>query len=139
VPEEVTGIDIFGHSPCPQGMNVSLTPELERMVNDPVRSGMYQTASEVVREALRTLKDRDSQGSLRRDVQEGFAQIDRGEYEEYDETTIKDLVADIATRGKKGWPRSARVGAGESPGPHLEECQSGSRFHLGMGGGKQQQ
>jgi Arc/MetJ-type ribon-helix-helix transcriptional regulator len=62
---------------------------------------MYQTASEVVREALRIFKDRDNQGSLRRDVQEGFAQIDRGEYEEYDETTIKDLVADIAARGKK--------------------------------------
>ena len=59
MPKEVTGIDIFGHSPYPQDMNVSLTPELERMVNDHVRSGMYQTASEVVREALRMLKDRD--------------------------------------------------------------------------------
>jgi antitoxin ParD1/3/4 len=82
-------------------MNVSLTPELERMVNDRVRSGMYQTASEVVREALRILKERDGQGALRREVQEGFAQIDRGEYEEFDENTIKDLVADIASRGKK--------------------------------------
>ena len=91
-------------------MNVSLTPELERMVNDHVRSGMYQTASEVVREALRILKDRDSQGSLRRDVQEGFAQIDRGEYEEYDETTIKDLVADIAIRGKKRLAAKRRSG-----------------------------
>jgi antitoxin ParD1/3/4 len=82
-------------------MNVSLTPELERMVNDRVKSGMYQTASEVVREALRVLKDRDRQSALRREVQEGFAQIDHGEYEEYDERTIKDLVADIEFRGKK--------------------------------------
>jgi antitoxin ParD1/3/4 len=100
VPEEVTGIDTLGHSPYPQDVNVSLTPELERMVNDHVRSGMYQTASEVVREALPILKDRDSQVSLRRDVQEGFAQIDRGEYEECDETTIKNLVTDIEARGK---------------------------------------
>ena len=34
-------------------MNVSLTPELERIVNTKVESGLYQTASEVVREALR--------------------------------------------------------------------------------------
>ena len=40
-------------------MNVSLTPELERVVNEKVESGMYQTASEVVREALRLLKERD--------------------------------------------------------------------------------
>ena len=31
-------------------MNVSLTPELERLVNEKVESGLYQTASEVVRE-----------------------------------------------------------------------------------------
>ena len=36
-------------------MNVSLTPELERLVNEKVESGLYQTASEVVREALRLL------------------------------------------------------------------------------------
>ena len=29
-------------------MNVSLTPELERLVNEKVDSGLYQTASEVV-------------------------------------------------------------------------------------------
>ena len=40
-------------------MNVSLTPELEELVNEKVRSGLYQTASEVVREALRLLKQRD--------------------------------------------------------------------------------
>jgi antitoxin ParD1/3/4 len=91
-------------------MNVSLTPELERMVNDRVRSGMYQTASEVVREALRTLKERDSQGALRREVQEGWAQVDRGEYGEYDENTIKNRVADIASRGKKGLAAKRKSG-----------------------------
>jgi putative addiction module CopG family antidote len=42
-------------------MNVSLTPELEALVNEKVRSGLYQTASEVVREALRLLKNRDDE------------------------------------------------------------------------------
>jgi putative addiction module CopG family antidote len=42
-------------------MNVSLTSELEELVNEKVRSGLYQTASEVVREALRLLKQRDDE------------------------------------------------------------------------------
>ena len=41
-------------------MNVSLTPELEKLVQDKVTSGLYQTASEVIREALRLLKERDT-------------------------------------------------------------------------------
>ena len=40
-------------------MNVSLTPELERFVDAKVESGMYNNASEVVREGLRLLKEQD--------------------------------------------------------------------------------
>ena len=53
-------------------MNVSLTPELEDLVNEKVRSGFYQTASEVVREALRLLKQRDDE-ARRADQQAGLA------------------------------------------------------------------
>jgi putative addiction module CopG family antidote len=42
-------------------MNVSLTAKLEELVNEKVRSGLYHTASEVVREALRLLKLRDDE------------------------------------------------------------------------------
>jgi antitoxin ParD1/3/4 len=38
---------------------VSLTPELERFVDAKVESGRYNNASEVVREALRLLKEQD--------------------------------------------------------------------------------
>lgn len=40
-------------------MNVSLTPELEQYVQDKVSSGAYYSASEVVREGLRLLQERD--------------------------------------------------------------------------------
>ena len=40
-------------------MNVSLTPELERFVDEKVESGLYNNASEVVRESLRLLKEHD--------------------------------------------------------------------------------
>ncbi len=36
-------------------MNISLTPELEKFIQDKVSSGMYTSASEVVRESLRLL------------------------------------------------------------------------------------
>jgi antitoxin ParD1/3/4 len=40
-------------------MNVSLTVELEKFVSAKVESGRYNSASEVVREALRLLEERD--------------------------------------------------------------------------------
>lgn len=36
-------------------MNISLTPELEKFVQDKVACGMYTSASEVIRESLRLL------------------------------------------------------------------------------------
>ena len=41
------------------GMNVNLTPHLEEMVREKVSSGMYTSASEVVREALRLMDEQD--------------------------------------------------------------------------------
>ena len=40
-------------------MNVSLTPELEQYVQEKVSSGLYYSASEVIREGLRLLKERE--------------------------------------------------------------------------------
>lgn len=40
-------------------MNVSLTPKLEEFVNSKVKTGRYNSASEVVREALRLLEEHD--------------------------------------------------------------------------------
>jgi len=80
-------------------MNVSLTPELEQLVNQKVSSGMYQTASEVIREGLRLLRDRDDFEALRRDVRQGFEAIERGEYEKFDEKTTRKLASDIKARG----------------------------------------
>ena len=58
-------------------MNVSLTPELEELVSEKVRSGLYQTASEVVREALRLLKLRDDE-ARRADVRAGLTPPSQG-------------------------------------------------------------
>ncbi len=56
-------------------MNVSLTPELEKLVHRKVRSGRYNSASEVVREALRLLEHKDRE--LSRELQAVRDLIDR--------------------------------------------------------------
>lgn len=66
-------------------MNVSLTPELEQIVDQKVKSGMYNSASEVVREGLRLLQERDrlhetKLASLRRDIDEGVTDLEAGRY-----------------------------------------------------------
>jgi len=81
-------------------MNVSLTPELERLVNEKVESGLYQTASEVVREALRLLKERDqAREQLHADVQAGFDQLARDAGSVYDKTSSRLLAERIKSRG----------------------------------------
>jgi len=49
-------------------MNVSLTPELEQLVQLKVQSGRYTSASEVVREALRLMEARDQMQALHKDA-----------------------------------------------------------------------
>ena len=61
-------------------MNVSLTPELERFVAVKVESGLYNNASEVIREGLRLLKENDD---VRRtwceQIERGWAQAQAGQ------------------------------------------------------------
>jgi antitoxin ParD1/3/4 len=47
-------------------MNVTLTPELRQLIEHKVQSGMYSNPSEVVREALRMLEERDELAELRK-------------------------------------------------------------------------
>ena len=57
-------------------MNVSLTDELEKWIETRVASGLYRSSSEVVREAVRLLREKEESKELRR--QELRALIDVG-------------------------------------------------------------
>lgn len=64
--------------------NIALTPHFDRFVRTKVTSGRYQSASEVVREALRLLEEREqereqSRTRLRQDIEVGWQQSQRGE------------------------------------------------------------
>ena len=65
-------------------MNVSLTPELEQFVQDKVAKGRYNSASEVVREALRLLEEQERMRTVQlaefnKELGRRLASLDRGE------------------------------------------------------------
>ena len=71
-------------------MNVHLTQELEQLVQSRVKSGRYGSASEVVRDALRLLADRDEmielrKQELRKRIAQGLDSLQRGEGVDGDE------------------------------------------------------
>ena len=89
-------------------MNVNLTPELGRLVQEKVRSGLYSNQSEVVREALRLFVDQDRLREahleeLRGAIAEGLEQADRGELLDGPEV-LADLRALLRRRGESVTP-----------------------------------
>ena len=73
------------------GMNVNLTPQLEELVRAKVDSGMYTSASEVVREALRLMDEQDrfrqaKIDELKREVRRG---LESGSSETWSAASIK--------------------------------------------------
>jgi len=72
-------------------MNISLTPHLEEMIRAKIATGSYNSASEVVREALRLLEQADQfrvlkLQKLREGIQEG---LDSGPSTMFDPQEIK--------------------------------------------------
>lgn len=79
-------------------MNVSLTPELEKFVSTKVKSGRYNSSSEVVREALRLLEEHDharagQMAEFNLELGRRLASLDRGE-------TVKPAEARARLRSK---------------------------------------
>ncbi len=88
-------------------MNISLTPELEKLVNKKVSSGRYISASEVVREALRLLEDNDKIKALRvtelkRRIAAGVEQLDSGETRAFSSSRIKKAGRRRKSKRKAG-------------------------------------
>jgi len=92
-------------------MNVSLTPQLEKLIKQKVASGKYNSASEVVREALRLLEEQDELHkikleALKRDIMIGVADLDAGRFKTY--SSGQDLFGDIRNRGQRRIERRAK-------------------------------
>lgn len=90
-------------------MNVNLTPELEKLVQEKVASGLYNNQSEVVREALRLLAEQDQLRQahlekLRAALAAGLEQADRGELLDGPEV-VKRMRNSLRKRARNGKKR----------------------------------
>ncbi len=79
-------------------MNVSLTNELEVWIEARVASGLYRSSSEVVREAIRLLREREELKELRRQelgslVRRGLDDVESGLVEPFTEQTVEQVIA----------------------------------------------
>ena len=82
-------------------MNVSLTPELEQFVQGKVESGLYNNASEVIRESLRLLKEHDEvRLKWREQIERGWLQAQAGKVVDGDEV-FRKVDERIKPRGRK--------------------------------------
>jgi antitoxin ParD1/3/4 len=82
-------------------MNVSLTPELEKFVASKVESGLYNNASEVVRESLRLLKEHDEiRVKWREQIERGWLDLQAGRVVDGPKA-MADLRQRLRNRGKK--------------------------------------
>ena len=89
-------------------VNVSLTPQLDAFLQSRVKSGQYQTASEVVREALRLLQHQEKQREeslkqLKAKLRRGAAQAGRGDLLDGDQVfqELRELIDERRRANKK--------------------------------------
>lgn len=87
-------------------MNISLTPELDSYVQEKVKTGLYHSASEVIREGLRLLQEQDmlrqaKLEQLRREIDIGIEQIERGQYKVYEAGKLHLMAEDVIAEGRR--------------------------------------
>jgi len=85
-------------------MNVSLTKELENFVSELVSSGMYFSASEVVRDGLRLLREQEAikkmrVEELRAEIMLGIEDLKTGNSMSF--TSEDEIFQEIKKRGQK--------------------------------------
>jgi antitoxin ParD1/3/4 len=90
--------------------NVVLTARQEELIETLVKSGRYQNASEVLRDGLRLVEQREAEDAvklkaLRTAVRVGVGALDRGEFKEF--STFEELQAYLNEFSEKVISRTA--------------------------------
>jgi antitoxin ParD1/3/4 len=81
--------------------NVSLTPEQDAFIDELLQAGEYRNASEAVRDAIRALRQRRAEDALklerlRRSIDAGLADLERGAVEEVDDADLEAWLDRLA-------------------------------------------
>ena len=77
-------------------MNVSLPDELRSWIDERVNSGLYRSSSEVVREALRIMREREEEKELRRRqlrllLEEAESDVAAGRVRAFDDSVLNEI------------------------------------------------
>lgn len=85
-------------------MNISLTPDLEAIINEQIKSGLYNSPNEVIRESLRLLKEQDElkrlrREELRKEIMKGVEDMKEGRYKTYN--SGEEIANEIIQRGQE--------------------------------------
>ena len=88
-------------------MNVNLGNVFDSFIAELLKTGLYQSQSEVVREGLRLLKEREELkqlrlAELRKEIAIGSEEADRGEFVDGEETFTKIRRRSVARKHAKG-------------------------------------
>lgn len=86
--------------------NVVLTDHHVKIIDRLVKSGRYQNASEVLRDGLRLIEERDAEHAaklkaLRQAIDVGLADLDNGRYVDLSEDEIAPYIAQLGRRASK--------------------------------------
>lgn len=93
--------------------NVVLTEHHEEIIDRLVTSGRYQNASEVLREGLRLIEQREAREvakleALREAARAGFADLEEGRFVDVSNEKLEDFIGEL---GREAEARVRRAGA----------------------------
>jgi antitoxin ParD1/3/4 len=84
-------------------MHINLSPEMEQYLQSKVNSGYYSNASEVVRDAIRRMREEDEKlAALRAAVAVGDDQLERGEGTAYTPELLAKISEKAMANARKG-------------------------------------
>ncbi|HZR01584.1 MAG TPA: type II toxin-antitoxin system ParD family antitoxin [Burkholderiales bacterium] len=84
-------------------MHINLSPEIEQFLQSKVETGFYSNTSEVIRDAIRRMRDEDEKiAAVRAAVQRGDEQLDKGQAVPYTQDLIQRAAAKARTNAQRG-------------------------------------
>lgn len=82
-------------------MNITITGELEELINEQLKSGLFDSPNQVIREGLRLLREQNQlreirREELRREIQKGVDAIKEGRFKTYNsaDEMIEDVIGE---------------------------------------------
>jgi antitoxin ParD1/3/4 len=91
-------------------MHINLSQEMEKFVQSKVESGFYSNATEVIRDAIRRMRNEDEKAAaLRAAIRTGDEQLDRGEGVPYTPDLLNRMTQAASENARQGKPANPDV------------------------------